>query len=341
MVSALTPAARAEATNQAPAFAEVYDLIRAHLAGANDAELNRTAVQALVAVLGPRVMLTSNTVPATVAKGPVGRTTVYDKSIAYLRIESVGDGLASAVGAVCDRLGQSNHLAGIVLDLRYAGGSDYSAATATADLFLKKERPLLDWGAGVVSSQAKTNAISLPVAVLVNRNTSGAAEALAAMLRQTDVALVLGGRTAGQAAIMQDYPLSTGQKLRIAVAPVKLGDGSTLSMQGIKPDIMVDVSPAEELSYFADAYRDSSSTNPSMGSLVSSNTMVSVTNRAGRRMRLNEAELVRERKEGILNDSDFSVEQESEPAEPVVRDPALARALDVLKGLALVRASHK
>jgi hypothetical protein len=31
---------------------------------------------------------------------------------------------------------------------------------------------------------------------------------------------------------------------------------------------------------------------------------------------------------------------ESEPEQPMVQDPALARALDVLKGLAVVRQTH-
>ena len=36
---------REKPANDAPDFQEVYDLLRAHLAGATEAELNRTAVQ--------------------------------------------------------------------------------------------------------------------------------------------------------------------------------------------------------------------------------------------------------------------------------------------------------
>jgi len=39
---------------------------------------------------------------------------------------------------------------------------------------VKKEQPLLNWGNGMVQSKEKSNAIALPVAVLVNRQTSGA-----------------------------------------------------------------------------------------------------------------------------------------------------------------------
>jgi hypothetical protein len=51
---------------------------------------------------------------------------------------------------------------------------------------------------------------------------------------------------------------------------------------------------------------------------------------------MNEADLVRERRRG-LNGEGTPAPVAAEPERPVVRDPALARALDVLKGLAVVR----
>ena len=139
------------------------------------------------------------------------------------------------------KLGATNKLDGVILDLRYAAGDDYASAAATAELFVKKEQPLLNWGNGMVRSKDKSDAISLPVAVLVNRQTAGAAEALAAVLRETGAGLILGSRTAGQAMIAQEFPLKNGERLRIATAPIQLGDGSTLSEQGLKPDIAVEV----------------------------------------------------------------------------------------------------
>jgi hypothetical protein len=60
------------------------------------------------------------------------------------------------------------------------------------------------------------------------------------------------------------------------------------------------------------------------------------TNRPARRPRFNEAELVRERREGI-SEADMTASRERELDKPLVSDPVLARALDLLKGLALVR----
>jgi hypothetical protein len=57
-------------------------------------------------------------------------------------------------------------------------------------------------------------------------------------------------------------------------------------------------------------------------------------------MRFNEAELVREHREGRDRDTGETPRARApEPERPVVSDPALARALDLLRGLAVVRQS--
>ncbi len=317
----------------APEFQEVYSLIRGHLAGINESNLNHTAVDALVAALSPRVSLVGPGNSALeITGGPLVKSSnVFEGSVAYLRISRVEDGLAKAVREAYENIGTS-HLNGIVLDLRYTGGEDYGAAAATADLFVSRERPLLNWGDGVVKAKEKSDAISLPVAVLVNGQTARAAEALAAALREAGVAVILGAKTAGQAMIAQEFPLKNGQRLRIATASIQVGDSLLLS-SGIKPDIAVEVSPANERAYFADAYKEFSQTNL----LAAGNTGMQSATNGTRRARFNEAELVRQRREGVADFDPTAMRGDDEPEKPVVRDPALARALDLLKGLAVVR----
>jgi hypothetical protein len=326
---------------QAPEFKEVYDLIRAHLAGMTEGQLNQAAVGALVSGLAPRVSLVTNAAAGDAAgEAPlISKSSVFEGDILYLRLGRVGDGLANAISAVCSKPGTTNKLKGVALDLRYAGGDDYAAAAAAADLFVKKDQPLLNWGNGLVRSKEKSDPIALPVAVLVNRQTAGAAEALAAALRQTGAGLILGGRTAGQAMVAQDFPLKNGERLRIATAPIQLGDGSALSERGLKPDIAVEVSPEDERAYYGDAFKAMEKTNLLAGGGLSLTNQVNGTNRAARRARFNEAELVRERREGV-SEADITALRLREPEKPMVQDPALARALDLLRGLALVRQSR-
>ena len=91
--------------------------------------------------------------------------------------------------------------------------------------------------------------------MLVNHKTADAAEALAAVLRQDARALILGSTTAGEATIGKDFPLKNGQYLRIATAGVKLGNGTSLSATGLKPDISITLDPEEEQAYFANPSR--------------------------------------------------------------------------------------
>lgn len=328
--------ASAQTNSAAPSFHEVYDLIRQHAAGVSDAELNRAAVQGLIAALAPKVLLVTNDTsnPLSTDTRLTSQQKVFEDDIAYIRIVQVSHGLADAVNACYRELSSTNKVSGIVLDLRYAGGTDYEAAAATADLFVKKGEPLLNWNGRMLSSHEKTNAVTLPVAVLVNHATAGASEALAAMLRETGAALILGSRTAGQAALTQDYPLADGERLRIASGRILLGDGSSLSAEGIKPDIDVTVSLEAERAFYADEFRV----------VPQSNHVASVsTNVAGEsdesleRVPFNEAELVREHKAGENPDEEDTQKPAPEAKVPVVSDPALARALDLLKGLAVVR----
>src|SRR5437763_864880 len=162
----------AEASTPAPDFHEVYDLIRQHLADVNDAELNRIAVQALVSALNPRVVFVKDSGTETRKEDLViSKSSLFDGSIAYIRVVRVQDALDKALRQAWDQLGATNKLNGLVVDLRYAGGTDYAAAAATADLFTRKEQPLLDWGQGQVHSTDKNDSISPPLAVLVNHET--------------------------------------------------------------------------------------------------------------------------------------------------------------------------
>jgi len=325
----------AASANDAPKFEEVYQLLRAHLQGGSQAELDRAAIHGLLEGLRGQVSLVENGGNGTTAPSSseaLAKTALYNGSFAYFRVGTVTDNLAEKLRAGYQDLSATNKakIKGIILDLRFAGGNDYAAAAAAADCFLNSDQPLLDWGASSAHATKKENAFSVPVAILINSKTSGAAEALAAALREADIGLTLGSPTAGEANIFEEFPLGNGDKLRIATAPVKLGDGSTLT-HGLKPDIAVAASLADERAYLKDPYKN---LHPD---LTSTNASAATTNQP--RRRLNEAELVRERKAGedLDDNSNLTDSGPEKPGAPVMTDAALVRALDLLKGLAVVQ----
>lgn len=326
------PAVESSAT---PDLKEVESVLREHLAGATDESLNRAAVEGLLLALKGRVLLETNagaSAAAPAATGPcVAKQRIFDGGVAYVQVKQVADALPGEIAAAFKRLSATNKLTGFVLDLRYAEGTDYAAAAHTVDLFLSKEVPLLNAGQGLLRSAAKTDAIQLPVVALMNAETGGAAEAIAAMLRQTGTGLLIGTRTAGHAGVMSDFKLSNGQTLRLLTASVQLGDAKTIPATGVTPDIEVKVNPDDEQRFYA---------NPFASTRAAEDGSTNAIADSPKRVRLTEADLVREHRTDGDGEGDVAPLGRTGPDGPVIQDPALARGIDLLKGLAVVRQGH-
>jgi hypothetical protein len=323
---------RAEAT-AAPDFRQVYDLLRANLAGMSDAELNSAAVKGLLAQLHGRATLVGGPAGTTLSPSGAGlmKSTVLESNVAYLRVGLVGTGLAEQLTAAYHQLTATNKIAGVTLDLRFAGGNDYAAAVAAADLFVTKKMPLLEWGQGAKDSQPARKPVPGPLMVLVNGGTSGAAEALAVALREADAGLIIGNPTAGLAMTTRDFPLNNGESLRLATGPVKLGNGAVIS--NVSPDIAVMVSLDDERAYLKNPFATlGQSETPAA---TDTNNFLSFVDHTS------EADLVRQKlKDGDDDGVTAPPPAGSEPQKPVIADPVLARALDLIKGLAVVHESR-
>jgi len=321
-----------------PAFDEVYQLLRSNLVGVSEADLNRAAVAGMLDQLRSRVRLAMDQEGGPQETSPeacVAATRVFEPNLAYVRFSHIEAGAAEAFRGALAGLTNRNDLEGLVLDLRFADGTDYGQAGQVADCFISQVRPLVRWGDSAFEATSKTNAFDRPVAVLVNGETKGAAEALAAVLSEAEVALLLGSATAGQASLFREFPLSNGQRLRIASTPVRVGDDHEVPPTGIKPDIAVTVRPEDERLLLEDPYRVLSRAGSS-SRRASTTVAAGSTNRPAR---ITEADLVRMRREGLNPDDTPSAPARAVvPETPVVTDPALARALDLLKGLAVLRA---
>ena len=198
--------------------------------------------------------------------------------------------------------------------------------------FLKKEKKLLKVGARTIWSTAKRNAISVPVAVLVNSKTVGSAEALAALMRRSNVGLLIGADTAGGVSQFREFTLSNGQRLRVATGPLLFGEGEVLVGGAVQPDIEIDVAVEDELAYLDNAYRILPDDLSTLQAELEPNPF----------RPLSEAEIVRRHKleQGEESVIEEKIEDVEAPLESEIRDPALSRALDVLKALAVVRKIH-
>lgn len=318
-------AAPALTAAEPPRFGEVIDLVRSNLAGISAGELNDAVIGGLLERLHPRVLLLTNGVDAATDTNPppplIARTNLFDSRYLHCRVGRVEAGLAGALQEALAAAAASNTLQGVIIDLRFAGGGDFAEAGRAADLFVAEAQPLLSWGGERFTATAKTNTDIAPLALVVNRETRGAAEALAAALQAARAGVVIGAPTAGEAALFRELPLSTGQRLRVAVAPVEVGPAAKpVPASGVQPDIAVSTPAAEERRFLDDPFRATATSTARAA--------------AARAPRLTEADLVRLHQSGQAPGPGRS--RRSDPPPPQVTDPALVRALDLLKGLALL-----
>lgn len=307
-----------------PPVEEVLEVVRTNLPAVDEQRLRAGAVQGLLANLAPEVLPEA----APVTNPPVARLRVYDGAHGYLRVGTVNDALPAELAAARAALARTNHLRGLVLDLRFAGGSDFAAVPAAAALFTGTNRPVLRLAERTFEAPADAaSPPALPVMVLVNHETAGAAEALAAAVRAVAPrTLALGAVTAGQARNYRTVTLSTGARLRLAAEPVEVVGGPALGAAGFRPDLPVAVDPDDERLWFVDEYRP-----------VRRGQDVQLAPR-----RFSEADLVRLRRGGRPLEP-RPAEGDPAPAPPArpeapaapltVQDPVLARALDLLAGL--------
>lgn len=308
----------------APDFQEVYRLVQEHLTTRNRDELNSAAVQALLEALPDEVTLSDLANEKDTSANWISKTEVFQGIFAYIRIDQVSAGLKDQILAELNRLNSNGKFAGLAIDLRFASGSDYSEAARVADLFLKGGQELMDWGAGMMVTTEAQPLKNLPTIFLVNSKTAVAAETLSALLQNHDSAVLVGSPTAGHALAYKEFLLQNGQRLRVASGRVKLPGGIEIPATGVVPDLKVTVSPDLELKYMEDPYYAPEGSSSSR--------------------RINEADLVRMKQEE-LNGSGSSQDQEesgnkSKPAPGdsdanMIRDPSLARAMDILKGLTI------
>ncbi len=234
--------------------------------------------------------LLAATAPA-LADSPAVTASIWDTNVLCLRVSQVTPDFPKQLRASQP----AGRTTGTILDLRFADG-DSGSEDAAVKLFSTNKMPLV---------------------ILVNSQTRGAAAALAAQLRATAAAIVI---------------------------------GSTNPPGKVSPDIAVATSADDEKKFQENPLAKTSANQP--GALSATNNLLTLVDH------MSEAELVRkhlkdgeEEAESVpppqLDAAPFVAAKNdapdggpaasrAEPPQPVIRDPALARAVDLLKALAVL-----
>ena len=231
-----------------------------------------------------------------------------EDNIGYIRIttfnEQTSPGVAREVDELREEIGDD--LRGFVIDLRNNPGGLLDEAIAVSDAFLHQGEIVSTRGRETDDSQrfnAREGDIAegLPLVVLINGGSASASEIVAGALQDHRRAIIMGTASFGKGSVQTIIPLSGHGAMRLTTARYYTPSGRSIQAKGIEPDIAVRQARLEEL--------DAGS--------------------ARREADLRGA-LDQEREE----DGESADASDGEQA-PETRDYQLARALDLLRGLAL------
>ncbi|MEO7167687.1 MAG: S41 family peptidase [Spartobacteria bacterium] len=237
---------------------KVIPLLKEHYvdpSALSETELRRATLAGLLSRLGRGAVLLPARPAASPAAPPFYREIIAGH-IGYLRPGDLSRPQLQEMDTTL-RWFTGKSVDAVILDLRSGGETnDYEFAAEFADRFVAKNKPLFSLrGAGgkvVRDFVAKQDPIfSGFVVLLADGETAGAMEALAAVLRSSDKAILIGEKTAGRAVDYTDLPLPSGKILRVAVAEAILPERQPRFPEGIPPDLPVALPRKEKREIFS------------------------------------------------------------------------------------------
>jgi carboxyl-terminal processing protease len=131
----------------------------------------------------------------------------------------------------------------LVLDLRDCARGQVTDAIAAAQLFLSSGKITTLEGQTVARREFTAESDKIvwraPMEVLISSSTTGAAEVLAAAIKDNKRGDVIGERTFGSASEQKIIPLDDGGALMLTVAFYAAADGKPIAEEGVAPTIEV------------------------------------------------------------------------------------------------------
>lgn len=163
-----------------------------------------------------------------------------DGTVGYIRVRQITQDTADNVSAaLADLIDQG--ATSFVVDLRDNPGGYLTQAVDVANLFIKTGvivEVQTSTGTSPKSASGKT-ATDLPLVVLTNGYTSGAAEVLAAALQDNQRATIVGETTIGKGSVQVVHELSFGGAIRYTAGYYKSPLGHDIDGVGVIPDIAI------------------------------------------------------------------------------------------------------
>jgi C-terminal processing protease CtpA/Prc len=204
----------------------------------------RALLQGLIACLGPGVSIVETDAKPEKATIFPFLAEVLDGRVGYIRLGKLDAAALAQMDSALKNFGEKS-VGAVILDLRgVPEEKGLDGGVVFAKRFCPKGAVLFTVQKPNSNQERIVTNDSAPVfggilVVLVDKDTRGAAEVLAATLRDNVGAMVVGSQTAGAAVEFAEFPLGAGCSVRVAAAQALLPKSGALFPQGISPDIAV------------------------------------------------------------------------------------------------------
>jgi carboxyl-terminal processing protease len=173
---------------------------------------------------------------------PSATEKMLEDNIGLIKVDAFTKGKAQEVASRVKSL-QKSGAKKLILDLRNAAEGDESEGIATANLFLNHGTITYVQGQKypreAFNADPQKDITNVPVVVLVNRGTAGAAEVVAAAILENARGDVIGDKTFGDGSIQKLIEIQDGSALILSVAKYYSPSGKAIQDTAVTPNIIV------------------------------------------------------------------------------------------------------
>ncbi len=188
---------------------------------------------------------------ATSSSNTIAGTGLQKDGVFIIRLYSFSANSANLFkGALRKFISSGSHK--LLFDLRGNPGGYLDAAVEMASYFLPTGKVIVTENSGTASKGKVDRSLgynlfnkNLRMVILVNGGSASASEILAGALQQHGVAQLVGTQTFGKGSVQQLIKVTPETSLKVTVARWFTPNGTSISLKGITPDVVVKMTPED------------------------------------------------------------------------------------------------
>lgn len=178
------------------------------------------------------------------------KSEIKDNNIGYIRISSFIETTSDDFKQALSKL-ESEHVKGMVIDIRNNGGGLVNEGIAVADELLGKCKVVcyVDNKGSKTYSYSDKDKTDIPYVLLVDGATASTSEILTAAVKDNGGGKIVGTKTFGKGIIQNTAKFKDGSAIKLTVMQYLSPDGHEIHKKGIEPDYVVKLKNNDDIDY--------------------------------------------------------------------------------------------